>query len=114
MSAWSAHVAAFGFSFAGMAALSLALDRHYEQFTGIDTAPRRHRLVLRLLGWALLGAALWSCAASAGWGVGLVAWSAWLAAGAMAVGWTLPYVPRWTVRAAVAAGAAALLASALG
>lgn len=109
MSGWPAHVAAFGLCFAGMAALGLALDRHYEQLTGVDTTPRRHRVPLRVVGWALLAAALWPCIASNGVGVGLTAWSAWLAAGAMAVAWTLPYVPRWTVGAAVATGGVSLL-----
>lgn len=103
----------FALCFAGMAALSLAMDRHYEQVTGQPEPPRRQRMALRALGWALLAASLWPCLATWGLGVGLTAWCGWLTASAMAVAWTLPYVPRWTLGTATFSGVGALLALAL-
>lgn len=100
-------------SFAGMAALGVAMDRHYEQVTGRAEPPRAHRMALRGMGCGLLAASLWTCIAGSGLSVGLVAWCGWLTAGAMAVAWTLPYMPRWTAGAAVLAGTGALLALAL-
>lgn len=104
-----ASLCALALCFAGMAALSLAMDRHYEQLTGAAEPPHGQRLGLRLAGTVLLAAALWPCVRQWGWGVGLAAWCAWLTAGAMAVAWTLPYRPRGTVRASAASGAVGVL-----
>lgn len=103
-------LAALALCFAGMSALSLAMDRHYEQLTGQSEPPTRHRQGLRLAGSAALALAVWPCVAHWGWGVGLTAWFAWLTAGGMAVAWTLPYAARGTVRASVAAAGIGLLA----
>ncbi|WP_066271895.1 DUF3325 domain-containing protein [Hydrogenophaga palleronii] len=101
---------AFGLCFAGMAALSLAMDRHHEQLNGRGEPSRAQRLTRRGLGTLLLLLALRPCLQASGLGVGLVAWCAWLAAGALLVALTLPYRPRWTLRAAVLSGGLSLLA----
>ena len=99
MSGSLASLIAFALCFTGMAALSLAMDRHYEQVTGRSEPPSNQRRALRGLGWLLLTVALWPCIAAWGIGVGLTAWCGWLTAGAMAVAWTLPYIPRcWRSR----------------
>lgn len=103
-------LAALALCFAGMSALSLAMDRHYEQFTGHSEPPPLQRRWLRGFGSAALALAVWPCVAHWGWGIGLTAWCAWLTAGGMAVAWTLPYIPRWTVRASAAAAGIGLLA----
>lgn len=108
-----ASLTACALCFAGMAALSLAMDRHYEQVAGASEWSCRHRWVLRPLGWLLLAASLWPCITAWGIGVGLTAWCGWLTAGAMAVAWTLPYIPRWTAGAAALSGVGALLSLAL-
>lgn len=103
-----ASLAALGLCFAGMTALSLAMDRHHEQLTGRPAASRAGVIAWRSLGSALLAAALWPCIAAWSSGVGLVAWCAWLTAGALLVACTLPYTPRITAGSAFASGLAAL------
>jgi len=82
-------------SYAGMAALCLALERHYHQLTGRHEIPRAVRMALRILGAALLLGALALCLR--GWGptVGWVAWFAWLTTGALAVALLASYAPRF-------------------
>ena len=113
MSSTLASFAAFALCFAGMAALSLAMDRHFEQVTGASEPRRNQRWALRGLGAVLLALSVWPCIAAWGVGVGLTAWCGWLTAGAMAVAWTMPYIPRWTAGAAAFSGVGALLALAL-
>lgn len=81
-------------AFGGMAALSLAMDRHHEQLTGREGPGRGRRAGLRVTGTALLIAALWS--STQGWGasVGVVVWLGCLSAGALAVTLGLSYAPR--------------------
>ncbi|MGJ7544715.1 DUF3325 domain-containing protein [Variovorax sp. LT1R16] len=109
MSSAFASFTAPALCFAGMAALSLAIDRHYAQLTGRDEPSRRHRIGLRIAGWLLLALGLWRCIAGSGWSVGLVLWCGLLTAGAMLVAWTLLYIPRWTAGAAIASGAVVML-----
>ncbi|MDX3895852.1 DUF3325 domain-containing protein [Pusillimonas sp.] len=82
-------------SYAGMAALCLALERHYHQLTGRHEIPRAIRMALRILGAALLLGGLALCLR--GWGptVGWVAWFAWLTTGALAVALLASYAPRF-------------------
>lgn len=110
MTAALAFGTALALCYAGMAALSLALDRHYTQLTGSDAPSRGERIGLRLLGAALLTLALWPCIAGWGVSVGMTAWWALLAAGALAVGWLLPYQARPVMHTAVLAGALAVVA----
>lgn len=77
-----------------MAALSLAMDRHYEQVSGRFYVPRWQRIALRVLGALLLLLSLWVCMAGSGVSVGAVTWAGWLTASALAVALLLTYVPR--------------------
>jgi hypothetical protein len=88
-------------AYAGMAALSLAMDRHCEQLTGLREVPVRLRMSLRLAGTALLAAALVPCVMAWGASVGTVAWLGLLSAGALPVALLLPYRPRGAAGLAV-------------
>ncbi|MGK5020123.1 DUF3325 domain-containing protein [Janthinobacterium sp. LB2P10] len=100
---------ALGLSYAGMASLSLAMDRHHGQVWGRDAAPKVRR-VLQLTGALLLALAIWPCVA--GWSatVGLVAWLGCIGAGALLVALLLPYAPRLLLRSSLLAAVAALAA----
>ncbi|MDC8758710.1 DUF3325 domain-containing protein [Janthinobacterium fluminis] len=102
---WSA----LALSYAGMAGLCLAMDRHHGQVWGRDAAPPRRR-GLRAGGALLLALSLWACVTAWSGSVGFVAWLGVLAAGALLVVGQLPYAPRLLPRSAALAGAAALAA----
>lgn len=102
------------FCFAGMGALSLAVERHHEQVHGRGHVQRRsHRLLLRLAGLVLLTWALALCISGWGAGVGIVAWCCWLSVGAVLVVLMLTYRARWTTQAVVLTGLLAVLSSGL-
>ena len=88
-----ASLAALVLSVTAMAALSLAMDRHYAHVFGQPEPPRLHRIALRTVGWFMLAASLWPCVEGWGLGVGLVAWCAWLAVASQAVALALSYSP---------------------
>ena len=98
---------ALGLTYAGMASLSLAMDRHHGQVFGRDAAPSVRR-ALQLAGSVLLALAIWPCVA--GWSatVGVVAWLGFLSAGARAVALLLPYAPQLLFRSSLLAAVAAL------
>lgn len=98
---------ALGLAYAGMASLSLAMDRHHGQVFGRDAAPSMRR-ALQLAGSVLLALAIWPCVA--GWSatVGVVAWLGFLSAGALGVALLLPYAPKLLFRSSLLAAAAAL------
>ena len=98
---------ALGLSYAGMASLSLAMDRHPGQVFGRDAAGHVRR-ALQLAGSALLALAIWPCVA--GWSatVGVVAWLGFISAGALLVALLLPYAPRVLFRSSLLAAVAAL------
>jgi len=105
----SAPFAAFALCFAGMAALSLAMDRHCEHIgSGGDASPRR-RTAARAAGALLLALALWRCTVVFGPSVGLVAWCGGLAAGALLVAVLLTWRPHFTAHAGFTALALAAL-----
>lgn len=95
---------ALGLCFAGMAALSLAIDRHHRQVYG-DDAPPRKRYLLRVAGTLLLVLAVVPCVVLWGAGAGLVAWIGMLTIGALLAAGLLPYWPRRIVPLAAATGA---------
>lgn len=111
MTAGYAWLLGIALAYAGMAGLSFAMDRHYEQLTGLREVPVRPRVLLRVGGSALLAAALMPCAMAWGRSVGVVAWLGFLSAGALAVALLLPYRPRgaaWLAACAAVAGCAGL------
>ena len=98
---------ALGLSYAGMASLSLAMDRHHGQVWGRDAVPNVRR-ALQLAGAVWLALAIWPCVA--GWSatVGVVAWLGFISAGALLVALLLPYAPRLLFRSSLLAAVAAL------
>ncbi|MBR8656498.1 DUF3325 domain-containing protein [Achromobacter sp. Marseille-Q0513] len=88
-------------SYAGMACLSLAMPRHFDQVWHRDPSAS-HARALRAAGVLLLGLALLPCVALWGNTVGVVAWLGWLSAGALLWVGMLSWAPR------PAAGTAAL------
>lgn len=75
--------AAFALAYAGWAALSLAMGRHYRQVAG--RAPAPHLATgLRLTGTVALVLSLFACANASGWSVGTVVWFGILSATGLA------------------------------
>lgn len=89
----AAAVLAFALSFADMAGLCLAMDRHHAQVWKRDTSTSA-RWSLRTLGWLLLAMALVPSVAAWGSTVGVVVWLGFLSAGALLLAVLLPYAPR--------------------
>lgn len=91
-----ATIASFLFAFAGMMALSLAMDRHYEQLTKEREVPAVRRRLARLVGWLLLLVSItlvihaWSVSA------GLTFWCAIITLAALVVACGMTYMPRLT------------------
>lgn len=99
---------AFALSFAGMAALAFAMERHHEQLTAaMEISAVRSRL-LRAAGLGLLATAAMPCIQAWGWSVGVVAWLGWLSAGALFVVALISIAARWAAAAACILVAVAL------
>lgn len=86
--------------YAGLLALSLAMDRHHSQIRHGKPAPLLRR-ALRLAGWSLLALALWLCSLAWGWAIGPVAWFGLLSTAALGFVFLLPYAPRFAAWLAV-------------
>lgn len=84
---------ALALSYAGMASLALAMDRHHQQWRGRD-APFALRRTLRTAGALFLAMALLPCIDLWGTGAGIVAWLGLLTAGALLLALLLPYGAR--------------------
>lgn len=108
MTAASAPVVTLALCLAGMAALSLAMDRHGEHLTGRGEPSRKVRIAARAIGALLLALALWRCVVAWGPSVGPVAWCGGLTAGALLAAGLLTWRPRWTLGAGLAAGVVGL------
>ena len=81
------------FSFAGLAALCLAMDKHFNDL--LERKPRGRQLqLLRIAGWALLALALLLAVAAQGLALGLVQWCAVSMAGLLLWVFGVPYWPR--------------------
>ena len=89
--------------FSGMAAFSLAIDRHHRQVYG-DDAPSRKRYLLRTGGTALLALAMLPCLLLWGAGAGFIAWTGMLTIGALLAAVLLPYWPARIAALAAVAG----------
>jgi hypothetical protein len=101
-------VPALALCFAGMAALSLAIDRHHRQLYGADAPPRK-RYLLRTGGTLQLALATMPCVLLWGPGAGLVAWVGMLTVGALLAAGLLPYWPARFAPLAAIAGALGLV-----
>ncbi|WP_326536755.1 DUF3325 domain-containing protein [Pseudorhodoferax sp.] len=105
---------AFSAALTGFSALSLAMDRHYEDYKGRGNTPsatlRRWMQVGGALGLVL---SLWAAIAGYGSAQGWVFWFGAMTVAALAVVLTLTYAPRRIVRL-LRAGTVLLALSALG
>lgn len=81
-------------AYAGFAALSLAMERHWSDRFGREARPGRWRAPLQVSGAALLIASLALCLASDGFGIGLIAWVGCLTAAGGALVLALTYWPK--------------------
>jgi len=101
---------AFGSATGGFTALSLAMDRHWQDAygRGSEPGPGRRRL-LRLGGSLALLVSLLACMALWGGPKGWVAWAGILTVAALASSLTLTYAGRTVARLGWSAGAAAVL-----
>ena len=113
MSAWQASLVSLGLAWSGILALALAMDRHYEQLTGLREVPGARRRWLRWAGALLLGAVALLCQQAWGGSVGVVACLGFWSVGAVATVALLSAWPRWAARVAVLAGLGAVAALAL-
>lgn len=92
MTTLGASLLALALAFAGMAALSVAMDRHYEQLTRRRETPCLLRMGLRALGGLLIALALVPCLIAWGGSVGIVVWLGFLSAGALCVALLLAWL----------------------
>ncbi|MET0349589.1 MAG: DUF3325 domain-containing protein [Rhizobacter sp.] len=99
-------------SYAGMAGLCLAMDRHHDQVWGRDASALVRRL-LRVAGVVLLAGGFLLCIDAWGGAIGPVVWAGFLSAGALSLVLLLPYAPRFASVLAALAGAASVVAGAL-
>ena len=103
--AWTGFCAALS----GFGALSLAMDRHFEDIYGRGTSPGAKRRWLQLLGTLALLASLLACLLAQGTAQGWVLWCGVLTVAALLLLLLLCYAPRWAPRVTVLASVAALL-----
>lgn len=92
--------AALACSVLGFAWLALAMDVHWHQARGAPPPSLRLRRTLRALGALALAASLALCLRTDHASMAVLVWVMALAAGALAVAFTLSWRPRW-LRAAV-------------
>lgn len=95
---------------AGMAALSMAMERHHEQIWGKAALAARRVWVLRAAGWLLLITAAVLAVRAQGASMGLTLWAMEISLAAVGVGLLLSYTPRvlpWLTGAILLASLAA-------
>lgn len=113
MTALHACWAAWALSFAGMAALALAMDRHYELPQGRVDMCWRRRWLLRTAGASLLLGAIVPCVWAWGGSVAWVASVGFWSMGGLSVLLALTWLPRWLACAAAFAALCAAVGLAL-
>ncbi len=104
---------AFALAYAGLAAFSLAMNRHARDVFQRELAGRS-RLTLRCAGCCLLVASLILTAAGSGWPMGTVEWFGMLIASAVACVLLLTYYPKAVAVLAAVLPALAVVALILG
>lgn len=92
MTSTTASLLALALAFTGMAALSAAMDRHWEQLTRRREVPRLQRMLLRALGSVSIALAFAPCLFVWGGSVGAVVWLGFLSAGALCVALLLAWL----------------------
>lgn len=93
---------------AGFGALSLAMDRHFEDIHGRGTSPGAMRRWLQLAGSLALVASLLACLAAQGTAQGWVLWCGVLTVAALLLMALLCYAPRWAPRVSTLAALVAV------
>lgn len=88
------NAASFLITYAGLAALALAMARHHRVAFGREASPREH-LAWRTGGWALLALSLAASLYFRGAGIGAVAWCGEIAAAGLGLTLLLSFAPRW-------------------
>lgn len=107
--------AGIAFTYGGLAAISLTMDRHYADIHGRSTAlDDGRRRLFRLLGWSGIALSFTCCIAASGWHIGPVLWCGMLTLSAMMLTLLLQYAPHNAVRVAKIGYPAAVIACALG
>lgn len=101
-------LALIGLTYAGLAWLCLAMDRHHRQVAGGTVQPGIARL-LRLAGFAALVLSFAAAIAAEGWSLGPVAWFGSLTAAGLALVLLLPYRPRLAIGLSLAGCLVAIL-----
>lgn len=97
-------------AYGGLAAISLAMDRHHADIHGRGKAPdHRTRLQFRLAGWFGLALSFMACIAVRGWNTGPVLWCGMLTAAAILLTLLLQYAPRKAMKLAWASYLLALI-----
>ncbi|MBK1673677.1 hypothetical protein CKO35_10225 [Ectothiorhodospira shaposhnikovii] len=84
------------FSYSGLVALALAMDRHHRQIWQRPPSPRARRL-LNMVGMTGLGVSFALSVAHAGWSVGPALWLGLLSLTALVIVLLLSYRPRYLV-----------------
>ena len=107
-------LAALTAALGGFYALSLAMDRHYEDSFGRGSSPGRARRWLRVAGGVALLLSMVLCFSLEGTGQGTVLWCGLLTVAALLVSLTLSYAPRHAMRLMFGAGGVTLLALVVG
>ena len=84
-------------SYGGLLTLCLAMPKHYQAILGQSSLPSNPSLILlilKIVGWLILGLSLVVAVATAGWSFGPVQWVGFLAIGGLLLIFLLPYTPR--------------------
>ena len=105
------NLAVFASAYAGLACLSVAMDRHYADLygRGAEPAPATRRQLQAGGALMLLVSLAWAIKLDGG-ALGLVFWTGGLTGAGLALALLLHYAPRRAVHMALAAGALAALA----
>lgn len=114
MNAWYASTVALALSWAGMAALAFAMDRHYEQLTGCDEVPAFQRVILRSAGILCLVAVFVPATLAWNASVGVVAALGFWSLGALLAAGFMTWSPRLLAWAGASVALPSLCAGILG
>lgn len=85
----------FLLSYGGLFTLCLAMPKHYQVMLGKLWLPSSPSLlILKIVGWLILGLSFAMAVDTAGWSFGPVQWIGFLAIGGLMLIFLLPYAPR--------------------
>jgi hypothetical protein len=87
----------FLLSYSGLFTLCLAMPKHYQAILGQSSPPPNPSLVLlilKIVGWLILGLSLVVAIATAGWSFGPIQWVGFLSLGGLTLIFVLSYTPR--------------------